>query len=131
MNTRLSEGNVFCIPGRILGLAGLASLALVCAGAAWPQSQTAQPESIAASSAAAATSALPASQSPSAASAPKPALAPHAPAKLSAARGQHEGIQVHGHWTIVVRNPDGKVVSRTEFEMHFRRGFLFHLLIML
>lgn len=30
--------------------------------------------------------------------------------------GNHEGIQVHGHWTIEVRNPDGKLVSHTEFE---------------
>jgi hypothetical protein len=31
-------------------------------------------------------------------------------------RGAHEGITVHGHWTIEVRNPDGKLVSHTEFE---------------
>ena len=30
--------------------------------------------------------------------------------------GNHEGITVHGHWTIEVRNPDGKLVSHTEFE---------------
>lgn len=27
-----------------------------------------------------------------------------------------EGIQVHGHWTIEVRDPDGTVASRREFE---------------
>jgi hypothetical protein len=31
-------------------------------------------------------------------------------------KGAHEGIKVHGHWTIEVRNPDGKLVSHTEFE---------------
>jgi len=31
-------------------------------------------------------------------------------------RGNHEGIQVHGHWIIEVRNPDGKVVTHREFE---------------
>jgi hypothetical protein len=31
-------------------------------------------------------------------------------------KGNHEGIKVHGHWTIEVRNPDGKLVSHTEFE---------------
>lgn len=31
-------------------------------------------------------------------------------------RGGHEGIKVHGHWTIVVRNADGSVASRNEFE---------------
>lgn len=30
--------------------------------------------------------------------------------------GQHEGIKVHGHWTIEVRNPDGKLVTHREFE---------------
>ncbi|MFZ0340408.1 MAG: hypothetical protein WAL45_20455, partial [Terracidiphilus sp.] len=30
--------------------------------------------------------------------------------------GNHEGITVHGHWIIEVRNPDGKLVSHTEFE---------------
>ena len=44
----------------------------------------------------------------------KPAAAP-APA-LPAAKGQHEGIKVHGHWTIEVKNPDGKVVTHREFE---------------
>jgi hypothetical protein len=27
-----------------------------------------------------------------------------------------EGIKVHGHWTIEIRNPDGSLVSRSEFE---------------
>ena len=30
--------------------------------------------------------------------------------------GNHEGIQVHGHWVIEVRNPDGTVTARREFE---------------
>jgi hypothetical protein len=30
--------------------------------------------------------------------------------------GNREGIAVHGHWTIEVRNPDGKVVNHREFE---------------
>jgi hypothetical protein len=30
--------------------------------------------------------------------------------------GSHEGIKVHGHWTIEVRNPDGAVVTHREFE---------------
>jgi hypothetical protein len=32
------------------------------------------------------------------------------------ARGEHEGIKVHGHWVIEVRNPDGTVTARREFE---------------
>jgi hypothetical protein len=30
--------------------------------------------------------------------------------------GQHEGIKVHGHWTIEVRNPNGELVTQREFE---------------
>ena len=30
--------------------------------------------------------------------------------------GPREGIKVHGHWTIEVRNPDGTLVTRREFE---------------
>jgi hypothetical protein len=32
------------------------------------------------------------------------------------ATGPQEGIKVHGHWVIEVRNPDGKVATRREFE---------------
>jgi hypothetical protein len=40
-----------------------------------------------------------------------------APATSGAhSRGTREGIKVHGHWTIEVRNPDGKVVTHREFE---------------
>ncbi len=31
-------------------------------------------------------------------------------------KGTYEGITVHGHWIIEVRNPDGKLVTRREFE---------------
>lgn len=34
----------------------------------------------------------------------------------SSGDGKHEGIKVHGHWTIEVRNPDGTLVSHREFE---------------
>lgn len=30
--------------------------------------------------------------------------------------GQHEGIKVHGHWTIEVRDADGTLVTHREFE---------------
>lgn len=37
-------------------------------------------------------------------------------------RGQHEGIKIHGHWTIEVRNPNGKVVTHREFENSLASG---------
>ena len=30
--------------------------------------------------------------------------------------GPAEGIKVHGHWTIEVRDPDGTLVTHREFE---------------
>lgn len=44
------------------------------------------------------------------ASAPEPSSA-HAPGK-----GLNTGIQVHGHWVIEVKNPNGSVVRHVEFE---------------
>jgi hypothetical protein len=34
----------------------------------------------------------------------------------SARGGRHEGIKVHGHWTIEVHNPDGSLVRHVEFD---------------
>ena len=45
---------------------------------------------------------------------PKPAAETEEPAKP--AKPGSEGIKVHGHWKIVVKNPDGTVASATEFE---------------
>jgi hypothetical protein len=39
-----------------------------------------------------------------------------APANKEHAGGPQEGIKVHGHWVIDVRDPDGKLVSHREFE---------------
>jgi hypothetical protein len=35
---------------------------------------------------------------------------------LNAQPRQQEGIKVHGHWTIEVRDPDGRLVERRQFE---------------
>ncbi len=55
-------------------------------------------------------------------SSPTPGTAVSSPGPLAeAAPGgvPEEGIQVHGDWTIEVRNPDGTVVERREFENAF------------
>jgi hypothetical protein len=36
--------------------------------------------------------------------------------------GPHEGIKVHGHWVIEVRNPDGTLAARREFENALVQG---------
>ncbi len=45
---------------------------------------------------------------------------PARPATQTARRpgggGMHEGLKVHGHWVIEVRNPDGSLVRHVEFE---------------
>jgi hypothetical protein len=41
---------------------------------------------------------------------------PAASATQSPARGAHEGIGVHGHWTIDVKNPNGSLARHVEFE---------------
>jgi hypothetical protein len=50
----------------------------------------------------------------------QPAKAKPTPAssakEKSSGGGEREGIKVHGHWTIEVRNPDGTLVTRREFE---------------
>lgn len=56
----------------------------------------------------------------------QPAASSHGVTK-TAAREQpsgapHEGIKIHGHWTIVVRNADGSVASRNEFENALTSG---------
>ena len=43
----------------------------------------------------------------------------------SAAKGMGTGITVHGHWVIVVKNPDGKVTARREFENSLSGGITF------
>jgi hypothetical protein len=50
-----------------------------------------------------------------------PAAGVAAPGRANAAAkpgsgGMREGIKVHGHWTIEVRKPNGKLISHTEFE---------------
>jgi hypothetical protein len=71
-------------------------------------------------------------QTPAKASPPAPATAENeeadSPTKKSARQGAasgggpHEGIKVHGHWTIDVRNPDGSVVTHREFENSLASG---------
>jgi hypothetical protein len=46
----------------------------------------------------------------------KPNLLPAEPAAQVAGRASIEGIKVHGHWTLEVRNSDGSVARRVEFE---------------
>jgi hypothetical protein len=55
-----------------------------------------------------------------AATAAKP-LVPQA--EESPSKGSHEGIKVHGHWTIEVKNADGTVASHSEFENAIVNGY--------
>ena len=55
------------------------------------------------------------SDSPSPASATANAL-PNPAAAPAPSSGVNTGVKVHGHWIIEVRNPDGSLVTRREFE---------------
>jgi hypothetical protein len=89
------------IAGPGLVLAALLAIALSNSSAGRAQSSAASPAAPAAAQAIAA----PAAQ------AGKPA------AQAERQRGgNHEGITVHGHWIIEVKNPDGTVTARREFE---------------
>ena len=94
MNSTQKSGAMEKIARRGTVVASVLALALAMAGASLAQAQ-------------------------SKANASKPAAAAAtttAPAAKSAPKGQFEGIKVHGHWTIEVRNPDGTVASHREFE---------------
>ena len=43
-------------------------------------------------------------------------------ARTQSPSGPSEGITVHGHWKIVVRNPDGSIASSREFENALTEG---------
>lgn len=50
------------------------------------------------------------------------ALLPSAMAQTKAYDAQHDTLKVHGHWTIVIKNSDGSVASRHEFENSLFKG---------
>jgi len=55
-------------------------------------------------------------QTPSAVNLPKAAQTEATPGETKPAKPGHEGIAVHGHWVIDVRNPDGSLAQHREFE---------------
>lgn len=98
MNQAMRHKLVTRFAKRGFGLAVLLSMALVAADISGAQS-----------------SALVA-PTPAAKPAAAFAKSPASPAAKPPAKRAQEGIKVHGHWTIEVRNPDGAVVSHREFE---------------
>jgi len=101
---------------RIFALAALSALVLALAGSSRAQSQSTASKSAQASTPASAKVATANTAPGTQATTPKPAAGPAALAGQSAPKGQQEGIKVHGHWTIEVKNPDGKVATHREFE---------------
>jgi hypothetical protein len=51
----------------------------------------------------------------------KPDAAKPIPAGEKSKGGKDEGIKVHGHWVLEIRNPDGSLASRKEFENSLTR----------
>ena len=52
----------------------------------------------------------------------KPAGKPATSSTEKEADGRNEGIKVHGHWVLEIRNRDGSVASRREFENSLATG---------
>jgi hypothetical protein len=86
--------------GRALALLFSLALVLFCAAPSWAQA------------------APPAAKTSAKLAAAATASAQHAKSN----GGTHEGIIVHGWWTIDVKNPDGKVVTHREFENSLARA---------
>jgi hypothetical protein len=111
MNKKLSEGNILRAAKEILVIAGMAALVLVCSGPTLAQSKQAQ------SSSATSAQVAPANPAPvTQATTPKPTADSPAPEEQSESKGQPGDVKIHGHWVIEVKNPDGTLVSHTEFE---------------
>jgi len=80
-----------------LALSAAAALVLLCPAASWARSQHAL------------------KAAPTAVKAATP-QAPKLAAAHPAAKGLNTGIEVHGHWVLEVKNPDGRIVRHVEFE---------------
>jgi len=115
MKTLLRYGTRLRATRMILGFAGLASLAMLCAEPTRAQSKPERAETAATSSSPASDASL---RSPSSGEkfTSTQAVSQKSSAQSVASKGQQEGITVHGRWVIDVKNPDGKVVTHREFE---------------
>lgn len=94
------------VAGSKIRLAVLSVLLLGMAGVSMAQASAARPAAQALASAA----------QPAAHVQPVAQAAQTASPGEPAAKGNQEGIKVHGHWTIDVRNPDGTLAQHREFE---------------
>jgi hypothetical protein len=102
MNTHLQEGLIPGIFRRSFAVLAMAALALGAAAVGRAQAPSGGEKSPPKASAPAAQNAVPVAR----VSSPAP----------TAEKGLSTGIQVHGHWVIEVKNPDGTVTARREFE---------------
>jgi hypothetical protein len=114
MRTNDTQKSVSRITGRALLLAAL--LAMVFSVNAGSAQSSAAPKSTQGAKPALA----PAAQTQSPGATLKPTATQAEPQALHgekpSAKGDREGIKVHGHWTIDVKNPDGKIASHLDFE---------------
>lgn len=111
MKTNEKDEVIARIVRRSLVLVGLLVAALCFAGPSRAQSKPA-PSGATTPAQAAVGNSAPVTQAAKA----KPAAEP------AARKSPSEGIKVHGHWIIEVKNPDGKVVTHREFENSLAGG---------
>jgi hypothetical protein len=104
---------------RSLMLVGLLVATLCFAGPSRAQSTAVPASSPPTKAADAVMNQAPAAPAPPRASSDATKALPAAPPEQNSApqaKGQHEGITVHGHWTIEVKNSDGTLDKHVEFE---------------
>ncbi len=119
MNTNEKQAVIARIARRSLVSVCLLVAALCFADPGRAQSNTGLAASPAARPADAMTSQAQAPPAPLQSQGTAPAAKPADPSEKnpsSPAKGQHEGISVHGYWLIDVKDPDGKVITHREFE---------------
>ena len=111
-----------------LGFAGLAVAALTLGGRGWPSAATKSRTRKSAPANATATPKIAVADTAAVTQTATAKPAAQAGAQKSSAmpaahKGQHQGIKVHGHWAIEVRDPDGSVVRHVEVENSLVPGF--------
>jgi hypothetical protein len=123
MKTNREYESVARIARQGVKLAALFAMMVSIAGTSRAQSQTTASKPAPADAATSAQIAVvDTAKVTSSATATKPTAETAAPAGQVVPKGQQEGIKLHGHWTIEVRNPNGTVASHQEFENSLTGG---------
>jgi hypothetical protein len=117
MSDRRNRGIRARVGSQMLALAALSALVLAQPWPSRAQSQSTASKSASASAPTSASVATVNTVPGSHEATPKSVAATTAPTTVAeTAKPGNDGIKIHGHWVLEVKNPDGKLVDRREFE---------------